>query len=525
VDARDSRTFRLGIQWTTVAAEEQIVTTTANESLWLQGTERGKYPAAEGEVLCEVAVVGGGITGLTTALLLKHLGVRVALIEAGTIGAGVSGNNTAKVTALQATTYSTIRNRHGDDAAADYASASAAGVEKVAELAATEEIDCDLQRRPAYTYAIDESEVAAVRKEAEAAAAAGLPVVLDDGGGLGVPFPVHGAVRLDNQVLLHPGKYTQGLAAALDGDGCLIFENSRVLHVDSGKQYRLRTSTGTVVAQQVVIATHYPILDRGLFFARLEPTRAYCVAARLRTGSPPHGLGISAGNPSWSLGSAGDLLVLCGQSHPTGRRDIGRPYQRLADFAHRHWDIEQITHRWSAQDPSSYDRLPMIGSYLPGSTGLHVATGFMKWGLSTGTFAAMILADLIAGKENPWAHRFSPHRLSVRSAPTLARMNLKVAADLVGDRLRPADAGTPQDVAPGQARVVRDGRGKTGVYRDMDGTLHAVSLRCTHLGCLLRFNDAEHSWDCPCHGSRFDVDGTVLEGPASRSLPGRDPQA
>jgi Rieske Fe-S protein len=160
----------------------------------------------------------------------------------------------------------------------------------------------------------------------------------------------------------------------------------------------------------------------------------------------------------------------------------------------------------------------VIGPYSPFSSRLFVASGFMKWGLTTGTFAAMILSDLITGRENPWAARFSPNRLSLRSAPTLVQTNAKVGADFVLDRLMPAEAGSGKEVPPGEARVVRDGLGKIGVFRDQNGDLHAVSLRCTHLGCLLRFNAAERSWDCPCHGSRFDVDGAVLEGPAVEPL-------
>jgi Rieske Fe-S protein len=194
----------------------------------------------------------------------------------------------------------------------------------------------------------------------------------------------------------------------------------------------------------------------------------------------------------------------------------------LERFARDHWDVVSVRHRWSAQDPSSYDHLPVIGPYRPLSSRLFVASGFMKWGLSTGTFAAMIISDLIAGRDNPWAARFSPNRLSLRSVPELAQMNAKVGVDFFLDRAIPAQAGSPADVPRGEARIVRAGLGKAGVYRDERGGLHAVSLRCTHLGCLLRWNAAELSWDCPCHGSRFDVDGAVLEGPAVNPLEQRD---
>ncbi|MEU4447080.1 FAD-dependent oxidoreductase [Actinosynnema sp. NPDC050801] len=497
-------------------------TTTARHSLWSEAIPHGRFPVFTGETAVDVAVVGGGITGITTALLLKRAGLRVAVVEAERVGGGVSGNNTAKVTALQSTVYSKIVRKHSAEVAADYATGNAAAVERVAALVSELDIACDLRRMPAYTYAIEEGELPAVEEEAEAASRAGLPVVRDGGELMGVPFPVAGAVRLDDQLLIHPVKYVRGLAEAVDGDGSRVYEGSRVLRIEDGKPSRVHTDQGTVVAERVVVATHYPILDRGLYFARLEPIRSYCIAVRLASGTPPTGLSISAGSPSWSLSRSGDLLIVCGQGHATGASP-GEPYEELTKFAAERWDVAEVTHRWSAQDPTSYDNLPMIGSYLPGSTTLYGATGFMKWGLSNGTMAAELLTDLVVGRENPLTARFSPHRVTPGATPKLAKLNAKVAVDLVGDRLKSAEVDTVADVPVGEARVVKDGTGKAGVYRDEEGGVHGVSLRCTHLGCLVRFNSAERSWDCPCHGSRFDVDGAVLEGPATKPLPRRDP--
>ncbi|WP_447008198.1 FAD-dependent oxidoreductase [Saccharothrix isguenensis] len=497
-------------------------TTTARHSLWSEAIPHGRFPVLTGETAVDVAVVGGGITGITTALLLKRAGLRVVVVEADRIGSGVSGNNTAKVTALQSTVYSTIERKHSAEVAADYAHGNMAAVDRVAALVSEENLDCDLHRMPAYTFAFDESELAAVEEEGTAAIKAGLPLSRDRGELMGVPFPVAGAVRLDDQLVIHPVKYVRGLAEAVDGDGSRVYEGSRVQRVEDGTPCRVHTDQGTVVAERVVVATHYPILDRGLYFARLEPVRAYCIAARLRSGTPPTGLAISAGNPSWSLARHGDLLIVAGRSHPTGSSE-GDPYGALTAFAERHWDVAEVTHRWSAQDPTSYDNLPMIGSYTPGSTTLYGATGFMKWGLSNGTMAAELLADLVVGRANRLTSTFSPHRLTLGATPKLAKLNAKVGVDIVGDRLKHAEVDSVADVPAGQARVVRDGRGKAGVYRDEAGGVHGVSLRCTHLGCMVRFNEAERSWDCPCHGSRFDVDGSVLEGPATKPLPRRDP--
>ncbi|MET9628603.1 FAD-dependent oxidoreductase [Lentzea sp. NPDC006480] len=491
------------------------MTTTADQSLWLTALGPARPPLS-GRHTFDVAVVGGGITGLTTALLLKRRGLTVVVLEADRVASGVSGNNTAKVTALQSTVYSTIRRTHGIAAATDYATASVSAVAQVADLVKQEGISCDLRRAPAVTYAYTESEMRDVDHELITARQVGLPVRAS--ADVDLPFEVHGAIRLDDQIALHPVKYLRGLASAVDGSGSLVCEHSRVIDVTGT---RVSTADGQVDAAQIVIATHYPTLDRGLYFPRLELTRAYCVAARVS--HPPESLAISAGSPSWSIAAHDDKLILAGQSHPTGQPAV-EPFRRLEDFARRHWQVSEITHRWSAQDPTSYDHLPMIGSYTPGSSTLFTATGYMKWGLTSGTFAASLLADLITGKPNDLADRFSPHRLSLKSLPELVKKNAEVAAQLVGDRVLPADATSSENLPRDQAHVIRDGLGKTGVYRDPGGRLHAVSLRCTHLGCLVRFNAAERSWDCPCHGSRFDVDGEVLEGPATRPLPKREPR-
>ncbi|MEJ7750905.1 MAG: FAD-dependent oxidoreductase, partial [Thermoleophilaceae bacterium] len=499
----------------------EAVTETADSSLWLEAPEDLGSARPGGNEKFDVAVLGGGIAGVTTALLLKREGLRVALIEAKSVASGVSGANTAKVTALQSTVLSEVHRHHGSEGAAVYAQASKAGVELVAMLARDENVECDLQRRPAFTYAGEPSDLDSIEHEAEVAHEAGLGAELTDD--VDLPYPVAGAVRLDDQIEFHPVRYLRGLAAALDGEGSRVFEHTRALGVQKGSPCVVGTTSGRVAADQVVVATHFPLLDRGLFFARLTPQRSYCIAARI-DGDPPQGMSVSAGDTTRSIRSYGDLLIVGGEGHEAGARDATpERYERLVEFATRHWDVQEVSHRWSAQDLTPADHLPMVGAYTPRSSRLFVATGFMKWGLSGGTFAAMILRDLITGKESAWAERFDPNRLSLRSLPKLAQENAKVGAQFFGDRLLPAPGSSSDSVRCGEARVLRDRLGKKGVYRDAEGALHAVSLRCTHLGCLVRFNGAERSWDCPCHGSRFDIDGSVLEGPAVNPLERRDP--
>jgi glycine/D-amino acid oxidase-like deaminating enzyme/nitrite reductase/ring-hydroxylating ferredoxin subunit len=499
-----------------------VETTSAAESLWFNVADEGGYGPLSGTMKADVAVVGGGIAGLTAALALKRAGARVTVIEAARIGTGVTGCTTAKVSALQSTIYSTIQSRHDEEKARHYAEASVAGVERLAAIVSEEEIDCDLERRPAATYAGAESQREQIERETEAATHAGLPVALVEP--LDLPYPTYGAVVLENQLQVHPVRYVRGLAAAVHGDGSTVFEHSRVVAVSEGSPCTVVTGRGEVRADHVVVASHYPILDRGLYFARLEAERSYCIAVRLTAGATPRTMAISAGSPTRSVRAHGEHVIIGGEGHPTGSgKATPERFTRLEEFARQHWEVEGVTHRWSAHDPIPYDHLPMIGTYRPGSSRLWVTTGFMKWGLATATFAATILADRIGGRDHPWAETFSPSRLSVTSSHELAKLGAKFAADLVGDRIRPPQSVSANRVPAGEARVVPDGLGKKGVYREPDGTLHAVSLRCTHLGCLVRFNAAERSWDCPCHGSRFAVDGAVLEGPAVRPLDRREP--
>jgi glycine/D-amino acid oxidase-like deaminating enzyme/nitrite reductase/ring-hydroxylating ferredoxin subunit len=499
-----------------------MATTTSASSLWL--TEPGahtSYDTLAGEVRADVAVIGGGIAGATTALALQARGAQVALIEAATVGSGVTGATTAKVTALQGAILSDISRRHGADGVGDYVAASRSAVHDVAERVTAHEIDCGLELRPAVTYTTDPSQLGRLGQEFELAQAAGLPVEWNDSDA-GLAFEVAGAIWLRDQIGFQPVRYVRGLVDAFVLAGGRAFEQSRARSVHDGNPCRVATADGVVVADQVVVCTHFPTLDRGLLFARMEAQRSYCVALGVeRAEALPRAMAMGIGEHDRSVQWFRDNLIVGGEGHAAGAKPTtANPerFEALEQWGARNWPTGPVRGRWSAQDPVPYDRLPMIGPLVPGSQRLYVATGWAKWGLTGGTFAARILSDLMDGRQDEWHGRFSPSRVSLRSTPAIAKLGASFQAHMVVDRITPAEVDVAAAVPVGEARVLRQGRAKLGVYRDGDGTAHAVSLRCTHLGCLNRFNAAETSWDCPCHGSRFGVDGEVLEGPAVRPL-------
>jgi len=457
----------------------------------------------------DVAVLGAGIVGLTTALLLERQGARVAVLEARRVGAGASGYNTAKLSSLHGLTYSKLAGSLGSDAARSYGEANEAGIARVFELAEQLGIDCDLRCKPNYTYAESGSDVDQLREEADVARELGLPASYAEE--LDLPFPVAGAVRFDNQAEFHPVKYLDGIAAALEGP---LHEGTMATRVHPG---RVRTAAGpTLTAEHVVMATHLPFLDRGLYFARCHPERSYVVAGRTSEG--PAGMYLSTEQPAHSIRAHGEWLLVGGESHKTGQADAAERYARLESWARERFGIEPEL-RWATQDQMPVDGVPYVGRHDPLSPRVWVATGFRKWGLAMGTAAAELLAAQIGGREHAWTELFNPQRLRPRaSATSLAKENANVALRFLGDRV--VKRGSADEIGPGEGRIVGAGLGQRAAYRDDDGTLHELSARCTHLGCIVNWNSAERTWDCPCHGSRFAATGEVIEGPAVRPLRG-----
>jgi Rieske Fe-S protein len=302
-----------------------------------------------------------------------------------------------------------------------------------------------------------------------------------------------------------------------------VFERTRATGVDDARPCRVQTDTGgEISAGHVVIATHYPTLDRGLFFTRLAAERSYALGLSAR-GPLPEGMFLSTESPSHSVRTApyngGELLIVGGESHKTGTSAPLERYAALEAWARERFDVEAVEYRWSAQDAMPADGIPYVGRLSPIARSVWTASGFKKWGMTNGAAAALMLADAIAGRENPWAQTFDSNRFKpLAAAPTLLKETVSVGAHFFGDRLSPPDVRSLDDLAPGDGGIVKVDGDRVAAFRDDDGVVHAVSPICTHLFCQVSFNAAERSWDCPCHGSRFGTDGTVIQGPAVRGL-------
>lgn len=489
-------------------------------------------PASESVELTDVdvAVVGGGIAGITTAYLLKLAGSRVALIEADGLARGVTGHTTAKVSAAHGVKYTTLERQHDRQTAAEYGASQSAALAWLREQVDATSIECELSDRDSYVYTADPKRVDALREEAAAATRAGLPA--DFVTELDLPLAVAGAVRVRDQAQFHPVRWLGALAERIPGEGSYIAQRCRVLDAEeTATGVTLSTEQGPLRCRDAVIATHFPILDRGFYFARMAPVRDVVVAGHVPRDREPRGMYLSADthHSIRSAGRGGDrtLVIVGGEPYRAGEEtDVLERQRRLAGWATERLGLSGIEYRWSAQDNHPVDSLPYIGRYTRGSEHLWVATGFGQWGMTNGIVAGQLLRDLITDSDTGWrryASLYDPgRRLTRKSVTNLVTDNLSVAEHFVLDRAKALLAGDPETLAPGDAGVFTVSGKLAAVRRDEHGTLHALSGRCTHLGCAVAFNDAEKSWDCPCHGSRFDIDGTPIQGPATRPLPQLD---
>lgn len=497
-------------------------------SLWLADRTERSWTASQldnGPRSAEFIVVGAGITGLMTAVLLARAGNDVLVVEARSVGACATGNTTAKISLLQGTQLSKTLPRHGRDLARAYVEGNREGQDWIINHCQSRGIA--VQREDAYTYAQSAKGVPSARLEFKACQSVGLPVEWADDAD--VPFPYHGGVRLPEQAQFDPMEFLDSLATELLDRGGRLLEGTRVrrvssrggkvaVHVNDAAQRDIELQAG-----KLVLATGVPILDRGAFFARVKPSRSYCLAFRV-PGNITRPMMISTDSPTRSVRYApvrdGELLIVGGAGHPVGRKKSPtKALQELSSWTTKHFPGARQTHFWSAQDYTPIDHLPYVGPILPNSETIFVATGFNKWGMTNGAAAALALSSRILGGRMDWSRAFaswSPHELT--GLLTAMQVNLEVGFDLAKGWITPASRTFRRSPDPDEGGIVSGPPWHLQARSRVNGTEHRVSPVCPHLGGIVNWNDADQAWECPLHGSRFAPDGTLLEGPATRDL-------
>ncbi len=430
------------------------------ESVWEKSTSRIKFDALKGNKTTDVLIVGGGIAGILCAYRLKKAGINCILTEADRLCGGVTGLTTAKITFGHGLVYDKMMKRYTKEKAKLYLDAQIRSMEEYASLCGN--IDCDYEIKDSYVYSLNNRR----KIEREITALNQLGVKADFSDAYELPFEIAGAVRLKNQAQFHPLKFLYAIAKDLP-----VYENTKVVEFSP---YKVTTNHGTIKFRKLIIATHFPVFNKhGLYFIKLYQHRSYVIA--LKGAKTVEGMYADESDKGLSFRSYGDLLLLGGGGHRTGKR--GGCWQELETFANRHYQGAKIVGKWATQDCMTLDGIPYIGQYSVSVPDVYVATGFNKWGMTNGMVASDILCDLVREKPNPYAEVFSPSRNILH--PQLA----------------------------------------VNIFESATGLLTPTVPRCPHLGCALRYNRAEHTWDCPCHGSRFTEKGELIENPATDDHP------
>jgi glycine/D-amino acid oxidase-like deaminating enzyme/nitrite reductase/ring-hydroxylating ferredoxin subunit len=485
-------------------------------SYWNATASHSKFPELATTLHVDVAIIGGGIVGVTTARMLKDKGLTVAVVEARKVGRQVTGKSTAKVTAQHSLRYKTLKSKFGEERTQLYADAQKVAIREIERLIREYQIDCDFETKAAFVYTCQEELIAGLEKEFEVAKSLGLPASLVEDTGL--PFQVRAALRYDGQAQFHPTKYVASLANTVPGDGCHVFEQSRVVKWEPS---RIETDHGSVNARHVVMATHLPLGQVGFYYAEVHPHAEPVIAAPI--GRNADGMYLSVEKPVHSFRThtqEGSVFgIATGPSFKPGDTETEREcFKEIEGWLTETFDAGPIQYRWVNEDYGSMDSMPFVGWSSSSDDRYLVATGFGAWGISNGTAAGIILADLAAGAENRWIKAFDATRIKpIAGGPKFLAENLGIASHLIGGYLsrypKSFDA-----LAPGQASIVKIDGENLAAFRDDEGKIHVVSAVCSHMGCLVGWNENDRTWDCPCHGSRFELDGTVLHGPATRPL-------
>ncbi|EGT0015114.1 MAG: FAD-dependent oxidoreductase [Clostridium perfringens] len=477
------------------------------KSVWSESCKFRKREALNKDIKTDVLVIGAGIAGVLTAYMLKQKGREVVVIDAAEIASGNTKNTTAKITSQHDLIYSKLIAEFGEEKARQYAKANELAIKKYKEIIEDKRIECDFEEKPAYVYSLNEIDV--LKEEVEAAKNLGIDAEFVDEANL--PFKINGAVKFNNQAQFNPLKFLKGISNEL-----IIYENTRALEI---KENLVVTSGGNITANNIVVATHYPIMNApGYYFMKMHQERSYVLA--LENTSEIDGMYIDLNKEGYSFRTYNNLLLLGGISHRTGENEDGGSYDELRKVAKKLYPKAKEKYYWSAQDCMTIDGIPYIGRYSSETSNIYVATGFNKWGMTSSMVSAMIISDMILEKENDFSEIFSPRRFDLSlSINNIANDLIETAKNFIAQKVY-IPSSEIEHIKNGHGGIIEYNGEKVGVYKNKEGKEFFVSTKCTHLGCQLSWNADELTWDCPCHGSRFDYKGRLIGSPATKDLVG-----
>lgn len=494
------------------------------KSIWHSFSAPTNFPRLQEDLEADVAIIGGGITGITAAQLLSEAGLNVVVLEARKVGGGTTAHSTGNLYFTIDQVLSSLQSKYDNKVIREVVTSRQEALELISKNVDRFNIDCDFQRVPWILYSESTEHADKIDQELDTAKEAG--VVMEPAEKTDIPFHIERGVRVGGQAQFNPMRYVQGLASAIGNTRCKIFENTRVTKVEQKEgTVLLKTLNHTIKAKHCLEATHTPKGVEVQFHTVLGPYREYGVAAKLATGTYPAGIfwgfyqkGEKISFRSYKRGDDQYIMAI-GQPHKVGQASNNQKHiEKLEAFLKDHFDVSEVTHRWGGQHYKPADKLPYIGRKKDGSN-IYVATGFSTDGLVYGTLSAMLLRDQITGKSNPYLELYSASRFTpLKSAKDFVKENINVAAQYIKDLpVSKSEAGL-DDLKIGEGKIISKDGHKVAACRNELGELRMHSAFCTHLACVVHWNNAEKTWDCPCHGSRFDTDGMVIEGPALHPL-------
>ncbi|WP_041233583.1 FAD-dependent oxidoreductase [Cylindrospermum stagnale] len=493
-------------------------------SLWMTTAQVPDQPVLTENIQADVCIVGAGMAGMSTAYMLSRAGKSVVVLDDGAIGGGQTARTTAHLSNVLSYRYYELEEMHGETGAKLIAQSHKTAIETIEAIAKTEQIDCDFKRLSGYLFPPDLKSTDEIKRELAAAHRAGLTEVELANRSPLKDFDTGLCLRFPQQGQFDPLKYLRGLAEAIQRQGGKIYTNTHVEKIAPGTPPRVETSNGHLVtANAVVVATNSPISNLATMHLKQAPYMTFAIGAKIPHDSIPQALYWDTLDPyhyvrSQNIDNQYDVLIVGGEDHKTGQaNDADARYARLETWTRERFPMaEEILYRWSGQVMNADDGIAYIGK---DTENVYIITGDTGLGMTHGTIAGMILTDTILGRKNPWAQLYDPSRIKVsaNAASEFISENLNVALQYL-DWLTPGEVDSVEKIAPGTGAIVRRGLTKVAAYRDENNTLHQHSAVCTHLKCIVAWNSSEKTWDCPCHGSRFDTQGKVLNGPAINPL-------